>query len=229
MRQSIHGLKRSKAIRSRERPVLQVHPTGSDQEVYTVHIDLVQTSVDSVASGYRLRDHQFGKVERKSGKELMLKIGIIETLVWKWDVIGSDSYRSQAKRLCERLLDRAATSEGTSTDEDDHGEHEGEDDPADPSESGKSLGRVAVREGEVLISAIGDASSSVGQSSGTSEPEDPGQEERDGVTGDRGDNTTDAEEEESSLFFFCVTGTGNKQAKREVSTLALQAKIYARP
>lgn len=102
-------------------------------------------------------------------------------------------------RLCERLLDRAAASESTSTDKDDHSEHEGKDDPANPGESGKSLGRVAVREGVVLSTAVGDTSSSVGQSSGTSEPEDPGKEERDGMTGNRGDNTADAEEEESGV------------------------------
>ena len=103
-------------------------------------------------------------------------------------------------RLCEGLLDGAATAEGTSTDKDDHCKHEGKDDPANPSESGKSLGRVAVREGVVLGSAVRNASSAVGQSSSAGEPEDPGKAERDSVTGNRGDHTTNASEEKTSLL-----------------------------
>lgn len=103
-------------------------------------------------------------------------------------------------RLCEGLLDGAATAEGTSTDKDDHCKHEGKDDPANPSESGKSLGRVAVREGVALGSAVRNASSAVGQSSSAGEPEDPGKAERDSVTGNRGDHTTNASEEETSLL-----------------------------
>ena len=102
--------------------------------------------------------------------------------------------------LCERLLDGAATGEGARAKEDDDGKHEGEDDPADPGESHERLGRVAVRERVALVGTVERAAGAVGKSSGTGEPEDPGEEESDSVAGDRGDDAADAGEEETGLF-----------------------------
>lgn len=102
-------------------------------------------------------------------------------------------------RLGERLLDRSATAEGTGTDGSNDSEHEAEDDPADPGESGERLGRVAVGEGVRLGAAAERAAGAVGEGSGTGEPEDPGDEDGDTVTGDRGDDAADASKEETGV------------------------------
>lgn len=102
--------------------------------------------------------------------------------------------------LCERFLDGSAASEGTSANDRDHGKHEGEGDPAHPSECLESFSRVAVREGVSKVRTAESATSSVGEGSGASEPEDPGHEEGDGMTGNRGDNTANASKEETSLL-----------------------------
>lgn len=107
---------------------------------------------------------------------------------------------SSASRLCERLLDGSATAESTGANSSDAGEHQGEDDPANPGECHECLGRVAVREGVALVSAVERAAGAVGKSSGTSKVEDPGEEDGNTVTCDRGDDTTDASEEETELF-----------------------------
>lgn len=87
-------------------------------------------------------------------------------------------------RSGERLLDRSATSEGTGANGSDDSEHKAEDDPADPSESGKCFGRVAVGEGVGLGAAAERAAGAVGEGGGTREPEDPSEEDGDTVTGD---------------------------------------------
>ena len=102
--------------------------------------------------------------------------------------------------LCERLLDGAAAREGACAEEDDDGKHQGEDDPADPGESHERLGRVAVRERVGLGAAAERAAGAVSEGSGTGEPEDPGEEERDAVAGDRSDDAADAGKEETGLF-----------------------------
>lgn len=102
--------------------------------------------------------------------------------------------------LGERLLDGATTSEGAGTNEEDHGEHQRENDPSDPGKGHESLGRVAVGEWVSLVSAAKATASSVGQSSGTGHPENPGQEESNRVSGDRSNDASNAEEEQSGLY-----------------------------
>lgn len=109
-------------------------------------------------------------------------------------------------RLGKRLLYGSAASESAATDEKDCGEHQSQDDPANPGKSHESLGGVAVRERIALVSAAEASASSVGQSSGTGHPKDPCQEQGDSVTGDRGDDTADAEEEE------CGVGDSDNEA-----------------
>lgn len=102
--------------------------------------------------------------------------------------------------LCERLLDRAATSEGTGADDHDHNEHEGKDDPTDPRESLERLGRVTVRERVALARARERSTSVASDSAGTTEPEGPGHKDDDGVTGNRSEDAANASKKESGLL-----------------------------
>lgn len=114
---------------------------------------------------------------------------------------GRESWKEGANgHLCDRLLHGSTTAEGTSANGSDDGEHKGEDDPADPCESHESLGRVAVREWVALVGAVERAAGAVSEGSGTSKPEDPGEEDRDTVSSNRGDDATNASKEETGLL-----------------------------
>lgn len=69
--------------------------------------------------------------------------------------------------------------------------------PSDPGEGDEGLERVAV--GEVRVGAVLTTAECFREGSGACEPEDPGEEEPDSVTSDRGDYAADAGEEEHEL------------------------------
>lgn len=98
-------------------------------------------------------------------------------------------------RLGQTVLETSSTSEGATTNGSDDGEHESEDDPADPTEGLGGSEGIAV---EVSLVAAA-ARELVRESGGSGEPEDPSEEEPDTVAGNGSDDAADARQEEGGV------------------------------
>lgn len=88
-------------------------------------------------------------------------------------------WKTDRLRLGQTVLETSSTSEGATTNGSDDGEHESEDDPADPTEGLGGSEGIAV---EVPLVAAA-ARELVRESGGSGEPEEPSEEEPDTVAG----------------------------------------------
>lgn len=110
-----------------------------------------------------------------------------------------------SKGLGKAVLDRLAATERARANSDDDGEHESEDDPANPRERFKSASG----------GTVGQRTSVVRDGSSTGEPEDPSNEDPDTVTSDRSKDTADTSEKESSLYLDKGKSISVSQCARE--------------
>lgn len=128
-----------------------------------------------------------------------------------------EAHAAAARLRSDRSRHAVTPPDRPKAEQDDKDEHDGDQDPLDPSESFRSDDLVAVS--EAVDTASTTAAEHRGDRGGGGEPEDPGEEEPNTVRSDRGDDATDTGQEQAEVNGREDDGPpGDKDTKLETVT-----------